>query len=62
MNVDDVIRERIEQARIKAEREKKRRAELVAARQRGLGFRHAQRLRNLAATVYDNTVPAASGA
>jgi hypothetical protein len=62
MNVDDVIRERIEQARLKAEREKRRRAELAAARQKGLAFRHAQRLRNLAGSVFDNASPAASGA
>ncbi|MFE5139271.1 hypothetical protein ACFRDV_16610 [Streptomyces fagopyri] len=62
MNVDDVVRERIEQARRKAEEEKRRRAELAAARRRGLAFRHAARLRNLAESTYFNTSLAPSGA
>lgn len=62
MNVDDVIAERIEQARIKAEREKRRRAELAAARRRGLAHRHAAKLRHLAEAAFDNTSPSASGA
>ena len=61
MNVEDVIRERIEQARIRAEREKRRRAELAESRRRGLAARHARKLFNLT-SVYDNSVPAASGA
>ncbi|MFC9631406.1 hypothetical protein ACFTY8_19445 [Streptomyces mirabilis] len=47
MNVDDVIRERIEAARRKAENDKRRREELAAARAAGLAHRHAQKLRNL---------------
>ncbi|KUN03952.1 hypothetical protein AQI95_21165 [Streptomyces yokosukanensis] len=62
MNVDDVIRERIEQARIKAEREKRRREELAEARRIGVARRHAAKLRRLAEAAFDNTVPAASGA
>ncbi|OPG03070.1 hypothetical protein B1R27_30090 [Streptomyces sp. GKU 895] len=62
MNVDDVIAERIEQARIKAEREKRRRAELAAARRRGLARRHAAKLRNLAQSPYENRSLAPSGA
>lgn len=49
MNVDDVVRERIEAARRRAAAEKQRRADLQAARQHGLPKRHAQKLRNLAA-------------
>ncbi|MFF4823131.1 hypothetical protein ACFY20_08850 [Streptomyces sp. NPDC001312] len=48
MNVEDVIRARIEAARQKAEREKRQREELAAARTAGLAHRHAQRLRNQA--------------
>ncbi|MGW0647864.1 hypothetical protein ACWD4T_03510 [Streptomyces umbrinus] len=48
MNVDDVIAEKIAAARARAEAAKRRRATLNAARQRGLGFRHAAKLRNLA--------------
>ncbi|WP_406462323.1 hypothetical protein OH768_44220 [Streptomyces sp. NBC_01622] len=70
MNVDDVVRERIERARLKAEAEKLRRAELAAARRRGLAARHAQKLRALAERGLDlvprdhlnNSSPAASGA
>jgi regulator of protease activity HflC (stomatin/prohibitin superfamily) len=61
VNVDDVIRERIEQARIKAEREKRRRAELAEARRHGLAARHAAKLRNLAQAL-DNQTLSASGA
>ncbi|MEU5195231.1 hypothetical protein AB0G86_14415 [Streptomyces scabiei] len=61
MNVEDVIRERIEQARIKAEREKRRRAELAEARRAGLARRHAAKLRHLAEAAFDNTTYAASG-
>ena len=49
MNVDDLVQQRIEAARQRAEREKRQRAELTAARAVGLGYRQAQRLRNLAA-------------
>ncbi|MEU0069542.1 hypothetical protein ABZ027_08355 [Streptomyces sp. NPDC006332] len=61
MNVEDVVRERIEQARIKAEREKRRRAELAAARNRGLAVRHAAKLRHLAESAFENVSPAPSG-
>lgn len=45
VNVDDVVRERIEAARRKAEQEKQRRAELAEARRHGLAKRHAAKLR-----------------
>ena len=69
MNVDDVVRERIERARLKAEAEKQRRAELAAARRRGLAARHAAKLRALAergldlvpSACLDNTSLSASG-
>ncbi|MFE9601978.1 hypothetical protein [Streptomyces hokutonensis] len=50
MNVNDIVAARIEAARRKAENEKRQRAELAAARRAGLGYRHAARLRNLAAS------------
>ncbi|MFG2473538.1 hypothetical protein [Streptomyces fagopyri] len=62
MNVDDVVREQIDRARRRAEEQRRQRAELAAARRRGLGFRHSQRLRNLAASPYFNGSLAASGA
>lgn len=61
MNVDDVVRTRIAAAAQKAEQEKQQRAELAAARRAGLARRHAQKLANLAASVYFNGTPAASG-
>lgn len=61
MNVDDVVRERIEQARIRAEREKRRRAELAKARAAGLARRHAAKLRRLAEAISNESI-AASGA
>ncbi|MGW2226822.1 hypothetical protein [Streptomyces formicae] len=48
MNVDDVVAERIAAARARIEANKRRRAALAAARQRGLAHRHAQKLRNQA--------------
>jgi hypothetical protein len=68
MNVDDIIRERIEAARRKAENDKRRREELAAARAAGLAKRHVQKLRRLAekgralAPTLDNTTYAASSA
>ncbi|MFI1148707.1 hypothetical protein [Streptomyces sp. NPDC020817] len=47
MNVDDIVAERIEQARRKAAARKRAREELAEARRRGLAQRHAQKLRNL---------------
>lgn len=47
MNVDDLVAERIAEARRRIEANKRRRAALAAARQRGLAFRHAAKLRNL---------------
>ncbi|MBM9621802.1 hypothetical protein ACFQ60_17805 [Streptomyces zhihengii] len=47
MNVDDVVQERIEAARIRIAAAKRRREELGAARRRGLVARHAAKLRNL---------------
>jgi hypothetical protein len=49
VNVDDIVAEKIAAARARAEANKRRRAALAAARQRGLAHRHAQRLRNQAA-------------
>lgn len=47
MNVDDIVAERIAAARVRIEREKRRRLALAAARKGGLALRHAQKLRNL---------------
>lgn len=44
MNVDDIVRERIEAARIRAERRNRERAELAEARQYGLIARHRGKL------------------
>ncbi|MGW6905673.1 hypothetical protein [Streptomyces sp. NPDC054940] len=44
MNVEDIVRERIEAARIRAERRKRERAELAEARQYGLTARHRGKL------------------
>lgn len=49
MDVNDVVEERIQAARIRIAAAKKRREELSAARARGLRARHAQKLRNLRA-------------
>ncbi|MFJ4201555.1 hypothetical protein ACIP2Y_18230 [Streptomyces sviceus] len=59
-HVEQQIAARIAAAKRRAEAEKQRRAELAKARERGLAARHARKLFNLA--VYDNSVPAASGA
>lgn len=59
VNVDDVVRERIEVARRKIRADRERRARQKRARDAGLALRHAAKLRNLAA--FDNTTPAASG-
>ncbi|MFD7968582.1 hypothetical protein [Streptomyces clavifer] len=48
MNVDDVVAERVEAARVRIQAVK-RRAALSAARRRGLVPRHAAKLRHLAA-------------
>lgn len=61
MNVDDVVAAKIAAARVKAEREQQQRAELAAARRRGLAARHARKLLNLAQSAMNNTSPAASG-
>lgn len=47
MNVDDLVEERIRAARVRIAAAKRRRAELSAARARGLKARHANKLRNL---------------
>jgi hypothetical protein len=49
VNVDDIVAAKIAAARARAENAKRRRAALNAARQRGLAFRHAAKLRNRAA-------------
>jgi hypothetical protein len=46
VNVDDIVAEKIAAARARAEANKRRRAALAAARQRGLAHRHAAKLRN----------------
>lgn len=56
MNVDDIVAERIAEARRRIEANKRRRAALAAARQRGLAFRHAAKLRNLARSRQDPAV------
>lgn len=71
MNVDDIVRQRIEAARRKAEQQQQVREEFAKARARGVARRHAQKLRRLAergfelappATLFDNTSLAPSGA
>ncbi len=47
--VEQAVQQRIQQARIKVQAAKERRASLAEARRAGLARRHAQRLRNLAA-------------
>ncbi|MGW7440608.1 hypothetical protein [Streptomyces sp. NPDC054849] len=55
MDVDDIVRARIEAARRKATEEKKARAAFAAARSKGLARRHAAKLRHLAETAADTT-------
>lgn len=45
--VEDRIQQQIEAARQRRERDRQRRAEFAAARRAGLGYRNAQKLRNL---------------
>lgn len=59
MNVEDVIRARIEAAMRKAEAQKHDRARRQQARTAGLAQRHAAKLYNLGIS---NATPAASGA
>lgn len=47
--VEQAVQQRIQQARIKVQAAKERRASFAEARKAGLARRHAQRLRNLAA-------------
>ncbi|MFD3525058.1 hypothetical protein [Streptomyces sp. NPDC058653] len=47
MDINDVVAEKVEAARRKIQNDKRRRAELAAARKRGLALRHAAKLRNL---------------
>lgn len=61
-HVERQVRERIEAVRIRAEQERRRRAAFAAARERGLGFRHAAKLRRLAESGRFNGASAASGA
>ncbi|MEW1580872.1 hypothetical protein AB0407_22560 [Streptomyces microflavus] len=61
MDVNDLVQERIAAARRKIANDKRRRAELKAARDRGLTARHAQKLRRFAGQL-DNHTPAASAA
>lgn len=60
-HVEEQIAARIAAARRKAEAEKQRRTELAAARRKGLAYRHAQKLRNLADSLSNQTL-SASGA
>lgn len=55
MNIDDVVAEKIAAARARIETNRRRRAALAAARQRGLAHRHAAKLRNLSARTTDGT-------
>jgi len=55
VNVNDIVAEKIAAARARAEANKRRRASLNAARQRGLAARHAQKLRNLSARTTDGS-------
>ncbi|WP_128380487.1 hypothetical protein [Streptomyces cavernae] len=48
MNVNDIVQQRIEAARRKAEADRKRREELARARAKGVTKRHATKLRRLA--------------
>ncbi|MDX3235681.1 hypothetical protein PV392_08270 [Streptomyces sp. ME03-5709C] len=50
MNVEDLVQQRIEDARRRIAAAKKRRTAQQAARQAGLAIRHARRLYNQAAT------------
>lgn len=50
MNVEDLIRIRIADAARKVEAARERRADMQAARQHGLAYRHAAKLRHLART------------
>jgi uncharacterized protein YqfA (UPF0365 family) len=61
MNVDDVVAEKIAAARARIEANKRRRAALAAARQRGLAARHAQKLRNLSIRETDGTASPTDG-
>lgn len=49
MNVDDIVRIKIEDARRKVEAARRRRAAMDAARSKGLAQRHAAKLRTQAA-------------
>ncbi|MFH9938547.1 hypothetical protein ACH4OT_04390 [Streptomyces murinus] len=60
-HVEQQIAERIAAARAKAEQDKRRREELAAARKRGLGFRHAAKLRRMAEALSNESL-SASGA
>ncbi|MHC3471222.1 hypothetical protein ACYF6T_21345 [Streptomyces sp. 7R007] len=69
-HVEQQVQARIEAARRKAAEDKRRREELAAARTKGLGYRHARKLRALVergfevAPLFDsnsNATPAASG-
>lgn len=69
-HVEAEVQRRIAAARRKAEEEKRRREEFAAARKRGLGRRHAAKLRALAelgrqlapaTDPYNNLTPVASG-
>lgn len=61
MNVNDIVAARIEAARARAEREKRRRQEFAEARRAGLAARKRAKLARLAATTNNQTL-SASGA
>ncbi|MFF4248637.1 hypothetical protein ACFYY2_29790 [Streptomyces sp. NPDC001822] len=61
MNIDDVVAAKVEAARRQIAERQRVRAELAAARKRGLAARHAQKLRHFAGQL-DNHTPAASAA
>jgi hypothetical protein len=62
-DVNDIVAAKVEAARARAEANKRRRAALAAARQRGLALRHAAKLRNQAsARTTDGTATPPKGA
>ncbi|TXJ80678.1 hypothetical protein E2C11_11055 [Streptomyces lavendulae] len=59
-HVEQQIAARIAAARARDEQDKRRREELAAARKKGLGYRHAAKLRRLAEAISNETLSASS--
>ena len=57
MDVNDIVRIKVEQAAAAIAAARRRREELGAARQHGIARRHAARLRNLADRQADDQTP-----